>query len=121
MAQAFKVIECVVHIVAVFVVDLAAPSLPAPLAGRILLKSFSRATCAGTCMSFSEWVYALRYALASSAAINPVLEREFGAPSHFGIWRVLTFWSEYLEANRASLQRVRYLHNTQYYIMSQAE
>lgn len=69
-AEAFEIVERVVHVVAVFVMDLAASGLTAAFARRLWFQAFSSVRGAGTCLGLACRVLAMREPLADGSTVG---------------------------------------------------
>lgn len=110
VAQPFKVLKRIIHVITVFVVNLALACFATPLTWTSWPQALGqfRRTAASFCLPLR--VFALRHSLATSAAVDQFLEPVAFSTASLSVWRVLPFWSERNLADWASLHSVSRYH-----------
>ena len=103
LAQAFKVLERVVHRIAVFVVDLALARFPASLAWARGLQSLGCVGRSGASLGLASWVKTLAESLATRTTETPNPESMSRVCAALRARMVLVLRSEVATADRARL------------------
>ncbi len=104
--KALEIVQRVIHVIAVFMVDVALPSFATPFARALRLQALrcTRSAVPGLRLAFR--IRSLRESLAHPAAVSEQFEAMALTRSSLCVSRVLAFWTEQAAANRAGLQRV---------------